>query len=120
MRVSIAAAARRFGVEPTEAAVSAALAGADDEAEHDAYMAQHFPGVIRASMNANRERERMVEFDRRAREDPMAIPGTPPVVTISPGSRGVAVVTPLPGLGAPASSKPGEVRAPGRSMFGHN
>lgn len=117
MRVSISAAARRLGCAPTEPAVRASLAATVDEASHDAFMAQYNPQVraaLRASLPAevNRKGAEAAEFDRRAREDPMAIPGTPKVVTISPGSASYATI-PLPGFGKPA-------RAPGRSMPGHN
>jgi hypothetical protein len=112
MRVRIDILAAKLGCAPTQSAVRASLAARDGEAEHDAFMAERFPKV-RAAMDANAQRAKAQEFDRRAREDPMGIPGTPPTVRISPASASATtVVTPLPGLG--------RVRSPGRSIFGHN
>jgi hypothetical protein len=119
MLVSIRAAAQLFGTQPTEGAVRAALVAHSEEAQHDAFMQAKFPQVIRASMNANAIRQKMVDFDRRAREDPRSIPGSAKAVAVPPASASsTSSTTDLPGFnGAPASSKPGEVRAPGRSMF---
>jgi hypothetical protein len=117
MLVKVAKVAARLGCAPTESAVRASLAAPDDEASHDAFMAQYNPRVraaLRASLPAevNRKGREASEYDKRAREDPMAIPGTPKVVTISPASATYST-TDLPGFGKSA-------RAPGRPMFGHN
>jgi hypothetical protein len=121
MRIPIAAAARRLGVEPNEQAVRAALA---EDAQHDAFMAQHFPQV-RASLargriaastptEANEKRAAMNRIDEGARRDPFTRPGSIRPVVMPPASASSTYAeTPLPGFGAPASfGRPGEVRNP--------
>ena len=120
MRVAVDKLAARLGVPASEGAVRASLAQHAEDADHAAWMARHFPRIAASTpAAANEARRKMVEFDRRAREDPFIRPGSRrPVAAPTAADSATSSTRSLPGFGgAPASSKPGEVRVPGRPFF---
>jgi hypothetical protein len=98
MLVSIAAAARRFGVEPTEQAVTAALGEPAGIEDHAAFMARQFPSIaasgpvrihdriataLPGGPNEKTARDRAFGKRRAADSGPaVAVPSTPATMVV--------------------------------------